>query len=239
MRLIKLAFAPVFAVLFCVLAATSASAVTPLFLNQGGKPLLLFSGENLAGTKATLRATGGEVTCEKVFVDGFTLTKSTLAHRVLMDFNGKCEQNSFGNFTTCTEPIDAKPLLAELGLILGNKTAGILLEPSDGTKELTTIKCGTDTTTISGSVIGVIPEVNKKLVNQYSKQLSEVELVFESENKSGERQNVTSIELLGLNMTNVELNTVGFLAGEASLEYAVILKPDGTFEICRNAFQGC
>lgn len=241
MRLIKLALGAMFAVLAFSAFGAASVAAHPLFLNKGEKPLLLFVGENPAGTTPTLRATGGSITCEKVLVDGFTLTKSPLAHRVLVHFHGKCQQHSFGTLTNCTEPIAFKPLLAELGLVLGNKTVGILLAPSDGTAEFAAIKCGANTTTVLGAVIGEIPEFTKELANQYNKLLTTVEIVFESENKNGEKQHITAIELLAENMTNIKLDTTGFLAGEASVEFTAIVKTDesGGLEICTRALVSC
>jgi hypothetical protein len=243
MRLMKLAPVAVFAALaFSALGATSASVAHPLFLNKEDKRLLLFVGENAAGTTPILRGTGGDITCEKILVDGFTLTKSPLAHGVLLHFHGKCVEHELGaNLIACSEPISVKKLLAELGLVLGNKTVGILLEPSDGTTEFTTIRCGTHTTTVLGAVIGEIPEITKERANQYNKLLTTVEVVFESEAKAHPKQNITEIVLLGMNMRNIKFDTGGFIAGEASLEFTAIVKTDelGGLEICTKELVLC
>jgi hypothetical protein len=207
----------------------------PSFLTESGKELL-FSGTNPAGTTPTLRAKTagvlGTITCEKVLVDGFALPKSPLAHRVKVEFHGKCEQNINGSKSTCTEPIVWKTSLAELGLVLGNKTVGLLLIPSDGTKVFAKTSCGGLETTVEGTIVGEIPEINKKAENQYNKLQSETEAVFEAVGKNSESQVVTSIELLGTSMTGDELSVSGFFGGKASQEMTWILKGDGKIEIC-------
>jgi hypothetical protein len=243
MRIMKLALAALFAVLaFSAMAAASASAFHPLFLTES-KAELLFSGEGL-GTP-TLRAENGgfvgTITCERVLVDGFALDKSTLAHRVKVSFHGKCEQNVNGSKNTCQEPIVVKESLAELGLVLGNKTVGILLIPSDGTSVFSVTRCPANTTTpttVEGAVIGEIPELNKRGGNQYNVLLSETEQVFEAENKNSVKQNITSIELLGVSMPG-KLTVKGFFGGEASEEAVADLRGDGKILICTKEPQAC
>jgi hypothetical protein len=213
----------------------------PLFLTESGSELL-FSGTNPAGTTPTLRALNagvlGTITCEKVLVDGWALPKSPLAHRVKTIFEGKCELHSSATgLVACTEPIEPKLALAELGLVLGNKTVGVLLEPT-GTKEFVKVTCGANVTTVEGAVIGEIPEIVGG-VNQYNKLLSETTQVFEAENKNSENQKPESIELLGTNMTGVALTVSGFFGGKASEEATVILKGDGKIEICTQEPQNC
>jgi len=207
-----------FAVLaFGAVAASSASA-HPLFLTESGKELL-FSGMNPVGTIPTLRAvnvgTLGTITCTLALVDGFALPKSPLAHRILVVFEGKCEQTVGSSKSTCVEPIVVKKALAELGLVLGNKTVGIFLAPSDGTKEFAETNCGGLKTVVEGTIAGEIPELNANRENQYNSMRSESEQVFESENKN-ENQKITSIELLGSPMSGVELKVSGFFGGKAS-----------------------
>jgi hypothetical protein len=213
----------------------------PSFLTQSGQELL-FSGTNPAGTTPTLRAKNlgvlGTVTCEKVLVDGFALPKSPLAHRISVVFEGKCEQNVSGFKSACTEPIVVKRALAELGLVLGNKTVGIYLSPSDGTTVVLAVTCGGITTTVEGSIVGEIPEINKKAENQYNSERSESEQVFEAE-KGTEKQAITSIELLGAIMTGDELKVSGSSGGGASQETTVILTGDGKIEICTKEPQAC
>ncbi len=245
MRIMKLAVVALFAVFaFGAMAASSASAFHPLFLTESGKELL-FSGEGGPVPLPTLRGSknlvlAGTITCEKVLVHGFVLNKSTLAHRVKVVFHGNCIQTIIGGATShCVEPIVVKESLAELGLVLGNKTVGILLAPSDGTKVFAKVECPAgQTTTVEGAVIGEIPEINKKLVNQYNKPLTESEEVFEAEGKNTVKQNITTIELLGVSMPG-KLSTVGIFEGEASEEATGILKTDGNVEICTKEPSAC
>ncbi len=213
----------------------------PLFLTES-RTELLFSGSNPAGTTPTLRALSagllGTIACEKVEVHGFVLPKSPLAQGISVVFRGKCEQTIGANKSACAEPISWKTSSAELGLVLGNKTVGILLAPSTGT-ELAKPTCGGNVTTIEGAVIGEIPEINKKAENQYNKLLSETEYVFEAAGKNTENQIITSIELLGANMTGAELKVSGFFGGKASQEMTLILKGDGKIEICTKEPQTC
>jgi hypothetical protein len=215
------------------------SARHPLFLTESGSELL-FSGE---GSNPVLRAVSagvlGTIACEKVLVDGWALSKSSLAHRVKTIFEGKCEQNVNGTKTVCTEPIEPNLALAELGLVLGNKTVGVLLEPS-GTKEFVKVTCGPNVTTVEGAVIGEIPEIVGG-VNQYNKLLSETTQVFEAENKNSAKQNITKIELLGVpeRLMPGKLTVTGFFGGEASEEATAKLKGDGKIEICTQEPQKC
>jgi len=248
MRIMKLALTALFAVLaFSVLAASSASAFHPLFLTLTGTELL-FLGKNPAGVHPVLRALNagvlGTITCENVLVDGFALNKSTLAHRVVVEFHGKCElHSSLTGLVACTENIVVKKSLAELGLILGNKTVGILVAPSDGTNVFTTVTCGSNVTTVEGAVVGIIPEeaINIGRQKQYNSQLSEIEVVFESEGKNSDIQKPEAIELLGVSMTGVELKVQGFFGGRASEEATTILHSgkNGKIEICTKAPSAC
>lgn len=232
---------------FGAVGAGSASAFHPLFLNEGNKAELLFSGEGslaTTGVLPTLRALNagilGTITCEKVLVDGFAENKSTLAHRVKVEFHGKCTLHSNATgLVACTETIKVNQSLAELGLVLGNKTVGILLASSEKAPEFVKVTCGSNITTVEGAVIGEIPE-KVGTVEQYNKPLIETLQVFEAEGKSSENQNITSIELLGVNMTvGTTLKVSGFFGGAASEEASVTLTGDGKIEICTLAFQNC
>jgi hypothetical protein len=240
MRIMKLALAALFAVLaFSAMAASSASAFHPLFLTQSGQELL-FSGEGglsvLRGLNATVL---GTIECHKVLIHGWALNKSTLAHRIKLLFHTGCEQTVGSTTTACTEPIHVKELLGELGLLLpGTGLVGIRLEPSDGTKVFVEVTCGSNKTTVEGAILGHIPAVNKNNVNQYNKNLSELELVFESENKN-ENQKYTEIDLLGVKDTKVELAVAGFFGGKASDEGSGTVKGDGLIEICTLEPQNC
>jgi hypothetical protein len=242
MRIIKLALTAVFAVLaFSAMAASSASAFHPLFLNEGGRAELLFSGEGGPVPLPTLRGNGGTVTCEKVLAHGFTSNQSTLAHRIKIQFHGKCRLHTLAlGLLACEEPIVVKESLAELGLVLGNKTVGVLLAPSDGTKIFAKFECGIgNVITVLGAVIGEIPLLNKAGEDQYNTPRADFQQVFEAENKSTTKQNITAIELLGVNMTGVKLDTEGLFAGEASEEASAVLKGDGKVEICTKEPQNC
>ncbi len=237
MRIMKLALAAVFAVLaFSAMAASSASAFHPTFLTESGKELLV-SGE---GGLAWLRGSAGTVTCEQWLAHGFVLPKSPLIHRLKFLFEKKCELHpTIGNLSTCNEPIHVKVSLGELGLVLGNKTVGIYISPSDGGTEFVEIICtgGLNKIKVTGSIVGEIPE-KSGLNIQYNKLLAEIETVFEAENKTT-KQKIKEIELLGVNMTNVHLETTGFFSGEASEEASGKLKGDGKVEICTLAESAC
>jgi streptogrisin C len=206
----------------------------PLFLTESGNELL-FTGE---GGAATLRGVGGVILCEKVLIHGWILPKSPLVHRVRLLFHTKCELHTAISLEPCVEPIHAHLGLGELGLVLGNKTVGLLIEPSEGAPEFFTVKCGINEIKVEGAVIGEIPE-KIGVVNQYNNPLAEITTVFESENKNSTKQATTSIELLGVNMTGVHLSTKGFFAGEASQEMALVFKGDGKIEICTKEPQNC
>jgi hypothetical protein len=236
MRIIKLAFAAMFAVLaFAALSSSALAAqVHPIFLTEN-KAETLFEGSNPAGTTPTLRALNlgvlGTITCEKFTVDGFALNKSSLAHRVKVTFTGKCKQKVGTSESTCVEPIAVKTSLAELGLVLGNKTVGIFLEPSNSTV-FATPECPAGTpTTVEGSVIGEIPAISQNGKEQYNKQALEQEQVFESVGKNSENQNPETIELLGVSK-KAELKVSGFFGGKASQEATAILKSATGIEVC-------
>jgi len=241
MRTIRLLGMALMATLaFSVMAASTASAFHPLFLTES-KQELLFFGEgglhHLVGGLPTLRGLNlgvqGVITCELVLVHGFILDKSTLAHRIKVIFEHNCVQTISGSTSACTEPIETKPLLGELGLVLLNKTVGILLAPSDGTGVFATVVCGSNTTKVLGAIIGEIPEISADTrLNQYNKLQTLTEVVFEAKNKSEDVQNITHIELLGNLMENVKFDVEGFFGGTASEEAAAMLHSDGKIEIC-------
>ncbi len=225
-------------VLFAVLAlsataAASASAFHPLFLTQSGKALL-FTGETgpLLLRGLMLGALDIGISCEKSLLHGWVLNKSTLAEKIKLVLHGKCQEIINGTAESCKEPLEFKELLGELGLINStNDKVVLLLAPSSGT-ELIQYECGGHINVLKGAVIGEFPEISKKGINQYNKQLGEAELVFESENDN-ENQKIKEIFLLGVQMTGVAFTFgEGFLfSGPASLEAAYDLKPDGWIEI--------
>jgi hypothetical protein len=223
----KLAVAALFAVCaFSAMAVSSASAFHPLFLTQS-KTKLLFSGE---GGKAVLTGlnlalVSGTVECNDNRSHGFVLNGSTLAREIHVEFLGECHELVSGVRTGCGEPITIKLAFGELGLVLGNKTVGILLAPETG-KEFTKFTCGTESVTVEGAVIGEFPETVGG-VNQYNKDLKTYIAKFESVGKKSDLQNPESIELLGTQMTKVELKTTGFFGGRASEEAEATLTLDG------------
>lgn len=233
MRTMRLALAMLFAALaFSTMAASSASAFHPLFLTQSGKELL-FSGEGIkpilraeeAGLPATLE-------CERVLIDGFALNLSTLAHRVLVLFEGKCTLKVNGGANElCREPLVFKKSLAELGLLTStNHKVVMLLAASDGTTVFDTSECGGNQTTVSGSIVAEIPENNAKLEKQINVSRSTLEVVYATTNKNNQ-QAITEIWLLGTQMTGDELKVEGFLGGKVAWEDVLNLKGDGNIEI--------
>jgi hypothetical protein len=231
MRIIKLALAALLAVMAisAIVASSASAAFHPSFLTES-KLELLVSGE---GGEAILRGSAGTVTCEKSLIHGFVLNKSPLIHRLKILFHTNCLLHpTIGNLSTCNEPIQVHLSLGELGLVLGTKTVGILIAPSELAPEFVEIVCtsGVNKIKVNGAVVGEIPE-KVGLVNQYNKPLSEITTVFEAEGGKIKQQ-ITSIELLGVNMTGVHLETANFFTGEASEEASAILKGDGKVEIC-------
>jgi hypothetical protein len=228
------------------MAASTASAFHPLFLTESKKELLFFGvgglPAHLVGGLPTLRALNlgvlGTITCELILIHGFVLDKSTLAHRIKIEFEHNCTTTIGSTKSACEEPFVWKELLGELGLVLLNKTVGFLLAPSDGTSVFAKPNCGSVVTTILGAVIGEIPllsaDPGRASIDQYNKLLSLTEVVFESE-KQNENQNITHIELLGVLMEGVKLDVEGFFGGPASEEARAFLHSDGKIEICTRA----
>jgi hypothetical protein len=224
---------------FSAMAAASAAAAEELFLVALRHVTeLLFTGTSLLGLLRGLNnGVVGTISCELDLVHGWLLNKSPLAHRVKIKFHTKCEETVGTLKEKCTEPIEVKESLAELGLLLlpsRAKDVVLLLAPSDGTKVFAEPKCGTfGTTTVEGAVIGEIPEtVNGK--KQIGVAVEEILLVFEAENKT-QNQRYTTLDLLGVEMTKAELSVAGSFGGKASEEDLVHLKSDGPIEICIHA----
>jgi hypothetical protein len=216
-----------------IMASTAGAATHPLFLTASGKTLL-FLGE---GSKPVLR---GEVAgvvatveCEKVLVHGLILHESSLAHLLPLLFEGKCEQKIPNRAAeTCEEHITTKPILAELGLLKsGSKTVVMLLAPGDGTTTFVVLKCGGNTTTVSGTIVGEIPEKNSEGQNQYDVERETLEVIFATSPAGTNQQAITTIFLLGVEMTGQELKIAGFLGGKASEEATANLKADGKVKI--------
>jgi hypothetical protein len=241
MRHTKVIMIAVFAtVALSGLTATSAAAFHPLFLTQSGKELLVTGEGNLGILRSLTAGVLGTVECHKILAHGWVVNKSTLVKRVTVSLHTKCELTVGSTKTACTEPIVLKEGLGELGLLVtpsGKKIVVALGAPTTGT-EFVKFTCGSNTTTVEGAVVGEIPEINKKLVNQYNKQLTEGEGILAAENK-GENQQYTTIELLGVQMTKAELKVSGFFGGKASVEASEVGKNAGWIEICTLAPANC
>lgn len=241
MRHTKAVLTAIFAmVMLYGLTATSAAAFHPLFLTQSGKELLVTGEGNLGIFRALTAGVLGTVECHKVLAHGWVVNKSTLVKRVTVSLHTKCEETINGTKTACTEPIVLKELLGELGLLVtpaGKKIVVALGAPTSGT-EFASFTCGSNTTKVEGAAVGEVPEINAKGVNQYNKQLTEGEGILATENK-GENQLYNSIELLGVQMTKVELKVSGFFGGKASIEASEVGKNAGWIEICTLAPANC
>jgi hypothetical protein len=237
MRWIRTSLVALCAALALSAAATAtASAFHPLFLTHSGRELL-FTAKSGFSTPIKALVGGGNLatwTCEEGLVHGLILNKSTLIHRLLIEFHRKCETTVGASKTVCEEPIKFKEALGELGLLSStNHKVVLLLIPSDGTKEFLKWTCELSTGTLGGAVIGEFPLTNTKGVGQYDKQLTEAELVFATESGNNEKQKVKEIFLLGIQMTGVEMTFSGFFVTGAKSTYETtdILKPDGSIEI--------
>jgi hypothetical protein len=150
-------------------------------------------------------------------------------HLLPLIFEGKCVQKINGGANeTCTEPIETKRILAELGLISSsNKTVAILLAPSEGSTEFAKLKCGANETKVGGVIVGEIPAENAKLEKQYNVEREELEVIFATNPAGTNKQAITTIFLLGTEMTGQELKVEGFLGGPAAWEMKFIVKADG------------
>lgn len=219
---------------FGAMGAGSASAAThPLFLTLSHLTLLITSGEgNLAVLRGLELGVLGTVDCEKSLVlHAEILSLSPLAHKILIDFHGKCEQTIGTSKAICKEPIETKLISAELGLELTNKIVLVLLKPESGT-EFTKFTCGGKEVKVEGAIIGEIPAENANREPQYNVPLEETEVVFEAEGKNTDKQKYGKICLLGVEMTaGTELQVSGFFGGKASQEGTGKLKGDGLVTI--------
>jgi hypothetical protein len=230
MRKVKLLIFALAAVMaFGVVAAASASATEPLFLNEGAKASLLFTATGgaavLKGKKLTQEA---EINCEESSTHGFTLNKTSLADEVDIEFKTNCNETAPAlglNKAACVEPIKVKETRGELGLTtLGAETKllALLLAPVSGSEFVTT-ECGGVRTVVGGAIVGFLPQRAK-----YNKFESEAELVFRA---SGAKQEPTEIELLGTNMTGVKLTVSEAFGEEASEATKASVKGDGKVAI--------
>lgn len=212
------------------MASTATAALLPLFLTQS-RVTLLFTGVGsnpvLHGLQAKIAAT---VNCQKVLIHGFILHKSELVHLLGLLFENKCTQ-TIGSTTKECSPlhITTKPILAELGFLSETalKTVVMRLEPSDGTGVFAKFNCGSGETTVGGAVVGEIPEVNANNQNQYNKELTELEVKFETNPVGTDQQKITTIFLLGEEMTKQELTVEGLFGEKAAQEANAILTADG------------
>lgn len=207
------------------IAASSASAFHPLFVTGSGFTLKFTSTGGTSILTGLLIGLVFIIKCEKNSGSGEVLNRTTLLGKVELLFNSKCEFASAGQKSGCTEPIEIKLARGELGLLSSFSHRVLLLLGPESGSEFLTAHCGSGTLTVSGSVIGEFPEINKSSENQYNKPLSSFELVFAT---SGGRQAITEIELLNVHMTGVHLS---FQSREASEELTENLAPDGVGEI--------
>ncbi len=225
MRIMKLALAALFAVLaFSAMAASSASAAHPIFLtaNHSAELLVLASYHKLSLLRGEKLGALGLVGCKLVLFHGWVLNNSTLIHRIKILFENDCLLSipATGTHKKCTEPIHIKILLGELGLLSStNHKVVILLAPSDGTGEFVKIECEGEKITVSGTVVGEIPELNAKGENQLNSQRAEIETRFEVINGSTQ-QAIQEIFLLGTQMTGQSLEVSELFGGKASEEVA-------------------
>jgi hypothetical protein len=223
-RIVKSMLVALFAVM-CMgaLAATSASAVEPLFLTES-KKALLFTADNIGTPTLRGKRAGveGTITCEKSAGHGFALDKSPLSREVEIEFSGKCEQTLNGTKETCGEPIKPKKSYGELGLLNGHVL--LLVAPETGT-EFVEVKCGNNNNTkVLGAVIGEFPLNGRGGSKQYSTSLKEFLLEFTA---TGVKQNIETINLLGVEMKGVSLKVEGFLGEGASEEATALLLLNG------------
>lgn len=226
MRVIRLALAAFAVMALSAIAASSAAAALEATFTTKGGGTVLFTGEGsnpvLHGLQAGVAAT---VNCEKVLIHGFILNNSTLVHMLGIIFEDKCTQ-TVGSTTSECNPllIKTKPILAELGFVKQNelKRVAILMAPGDGTTEFAKFTCGGMTTTVGGVVVGEIPEISG-VTNQYNKELTKLEVKFETTAVGSDQQKITTIFLLGKEMTAQELKVEGFLGGKAAQEATATL----------------
>lgn len=222
-RIVKSVLVALFAVM-CMgaLAATSASAVGPLFLTESKKALLVTA--DVLG-EATLKAKSfgveGTIKCEKGSGQGFVLDKSPLGHEIEVEFFGKCEQTVGTTKGTCTEPIKPKLTYGELGLLNGIVLG--LVAPESGT-EFVQLQCANGNTKFSGAIVGEFTLNGRDGAKQYGVERKVFLLLL---NATGNKQNNQEIELLGVLMTGVHLSTEGFFSGEASVNAVALGLVDG------------
>lgn len=227
MRGIKLAMLVLIAILAVgAVAAASAVASHPEFKTESGKTLL-FTGEGgLAVLLGERAGSIGEILCHKVLLHGEILNGTPLIDKVTITFHTNCISNSIlGDNEKCKEPIEVHPVRGEIGLV-PTKLVGLYLTPYNGT-EFVTVECGSNDTTVDGSIVGLVPE-KVGTTNQYNKVLTKYETRFEA---SGVKQRFTEIELLGTNMTGDELSVTGLFGGQASEITNTTLAGDGGVEI--------
>lgn len=212
------------------LAATSASAEEPLFVTASLRALLFTGTIGAVTLRAKQAGVEGTITCEKTSVHGRALNKSALARELHIEFKGKCEQIVGANKAACTEPI--KPLVSygELGFLLLNDSALLLVAPEKGT-EFVEVRCGSNITKFSGAVIGEFPVSGRDGIPQLGTLREAFLLSFKAK---GTAQEPEEIELLGSSMKNlrgVSLKAEGFFGEKASEETAELLLFSGLAEI--------
>lgn len=221
MRKIKLASLVLVAVMALGAIAASSAMAGPTFVTESGGTLSFHAEGELAQLFGERLGVVGEIHCEKSLATGEILNNTPLADKVLINFTGKCVQNSsIGKNETCVEPILVKESRGELGLSGG--LVAFLLAPASGT-EFATTSCGGEKTTVTGAIIGLFTESSK-----YNKLEPNALLVFSAKETT---QQDTEIELLGTTMTGVHLSTSGLFGGEAAQNADSVVTPDGKVEI--------
>ena len=197
--------------LACLLAG-NALALPEFITRSGGNQT--FAGISTTGGRLTGRSLGNEgyLSCEKVSVSGFILTKSMEMTNVVIELSGKCELNLGSTKSTCAEPVVTKELTGTLGYVKeeAKGAVGLLLKPASGSVVFG-FSCGGSVNDLSGEVVGEFSTA------QLNKMQTGFTLTFAA---TGVKQAVKTFLLLPTSfMTGVHLNWTGFFGGEGSMSW--------------------
>ncbi len=224
------AFAALALLAFGAYITTSATAAShPEFDTESGKTLLFTAtgGEvTLLGEQAKII---GELKCEKTSWHGEILNKTPLADNITISFSGNCHETISGSSHTCNEPINFESVRGEIGLVLpatSPKTVGILLIPYNSSGKFADPVCNGTGTEYSGAVIGTFPETSK--YNTFAKT---AEIKFTS---SGTKQAQEAIDLLGVEMKGIHMDSAGLFGGLVGLNSDAEIIGDGGIKILAN-----
>ncbi len=216
---------------FGAYVTTSATAAShPEFDTESGKTLLFTASGGTAillGEQAKIVA---EVNCEHSSAHGEILNKSPLVDNIGILFSGNCHETISGSSHTCTEPIATEPGRAEIGLALpatSPKTVGIYLIPYNSSSKWADPVCNGTDTEVLGGIIGTLPETSK--YNTFAKT-AEIKFADNGLNK----QTPEEIDLLGVEMKGVHLETKGLFGGTASEIASGTITADGNIKILTN-----